>query len=509
MARPLTVPIERTAPPESLEIRPRKLRAWLETLPLTNSLECARRACDHLHALNRAKLDLDLRLDLLDAHRAFADALLEDLDAVCARSGLPLSPRARCALALGQELASEIALGYRIAAAESRGKILAFGAKRQVLVHLFRSMQYLGVAMHASYQSHSPAPRGLWRSMHEIFLHAEDEGIAHQSVEAESKRSIADLYCEWLLVALADPYHLARGEIDRILAQLRHARIALQLARSCPATPRGAHFVVDCESDDPPRPAREADGSLARGPWRILDANALVEALRARRMALSNDGLSAAARKAHGADAQALLEKLISLWGDRPQRSAERRRVDSRVGVCVGLNAITRWIAGDASAAVTPSVNEWYVLDQSARGLKVRRTDPHAYPVAVGEVVAIEWGDKAERTIGVVRWVMMTEEGGLEAGLQLLGEVARSVWLQPRNPEDTEFRLALVLDSGAPPERAEALLAPPGTYGDDRRLEVDDEGLVAPIRPTRLVERTGRFELFHFCACEGGSGAGE
>src|SRR5688500_5721614 len=124
MARTLTVPFERTAPPESLEIRPRKLRAWLDTLPLANSLECARRACDHLHAVNRAKLDLDVRLDLLDAHCAFTEGIFEDLDAVCARSGLPLSARARCALALGQELANEIALGYRVAAAESRGKIL-------------------------------------------------------------------------------------------------------------------------------------------------------------------------------------------------------------------------------------------------------------------------------------------------------------------------------------------------------------------------------------------------
>src|SRR5687767_13290765 len=248
MAPSLTVPVERTVAPESLETRPRRLKAWLETLPLTNSLECARRACDHIHALNRARLYLDLRLDLLDVHRAFADAILDDPDTICARSGLPLSARPRCALALGQELANELALGYKVAATESRGKIFGFGAKRQVLELLFRAMQYLRVAMRAGYRAHSPAPRGLWRSMHEIFLYAEQEGIATQPVEGDSKTSISDLYCEWLLVALADPYHLVRGEIDRILVQLHQARAPLALAKSCPATPRCAHFIVDCES---------------------------------------------------------------------------------------------------------------------------------------------------------------------------------------------------------------------------------------------------------------------
>jgi hypothetical protein len=505
MAASLTVPSDRKAPPETLEVKPRRLKAWLDTLPLTNSLECARRACDHVHALNRAKLDLDLRLDLLDVHSAFAETVLEDLDTICARSAVPLSARARCALALAQELARELALGYKVAAAEARGRLLGFGAKRQVLGHLGRVMHFLGVALRAGQRSHAPAPKGLWRELHEIYLYAEQEGLAGQSTGDDAKSTLAQTYCEWLLLALADPYRLARAEGERILAELRRARIPLMLGKTVPATPRAAHFIVDCESDEAPRPAREADETIGGSHWRILDANALVEALRVRKGVIANGALSGAAARALGPDPEGLLERLITLWGERPQRAFERERVESSVSICVGFRAITQWVAGQLSALDQAAANEWAVLDRSARGVKVRRAASHAYPVGVGEVVAIQWSEKPQRTIAVVRWVMLTEEGGVEAGLQLLGDITQSVSILPADAGEFDVRPALVLEPSDPAHPGEALLAAPGTF--DRR-EMALEGREA-VRATRLVEKSGRFELFGFAATQGAPGSAD
>jgi len=41
------------------------------------------------------------------------------------------------------------------------------------------------------------------------------------------------------------------------------------------------------------------------------------------------------------------------------------------------------------------------------------------------------------------------------------------------------------------------MLAGTGTYSDLREFEIEDEGFVTRVRATSLIERTGRFDLFH------------
>src|SRR5438477_195231 len=50
------VPAERNAPPRELEIRPKQVKAWIESLPLAQSVDAARKMSTHLAALNRAKI---------------------------------------------------------------------------------------------------------------------------------------------------------------------------------------------------------------------------------------------------------------------------------------------------------------------------------------------------------------------------------------------------------------------------------------------------------------------
>src|SRR6185369_7247964 len=64
----LSVPV-RTAAPKDLEIRPKQAKAWLEALPLAQSIEAAKMIRVNLVALSRAKVDVDDRLALLDAYR--------------------------------------------------------------------------------------------------------------------------------------------------------------------------------------------------------------------------------------------------------------------------------------------------------------------------------------------------------------------------------------------------------------------------------------------------------
>src|SRR5260221_5746011 len=125
-------PAERTAPPRDLEIRPKQVKAWIEALPHAQSAEAAKKMTAHLAALNRAKVDVDDRVQILETYLPFVATVLEELDAIYGKAALPLSTRAREALNQARGLAFELASGYRIAIMDNSGKLIAFVAKKQL-----------------------------------------------------------------------------------------------------------------------------------------------------------------------------------------------------------------------------------------------------------------------------------------------------------------------------------------------------------------------------------------
>ncbi|HYC37337.1 MAG TPA: hypothetical protein VEC19_13005 [Usitatibacter sp.] len=513
----LSIPPDRAVPPKDLELRPRHVKAWLESLPMQQAFEATRQLTAHLGAANRARFDLEARLQILEIYRPFAATLLDEMDAIYGKSTLPLGPRAREALTLARDFAAELALGYKIAAVEKSGKL--FGGKKQLPVLLLRAAEYVFVRLKASYKSYTPAPPGTWSDLHQLYLLADQEGLAREAADPETKATVADIYCEALMLSLTDPYRLPQGETDRVLAQLRGYRGLPALGQARPATPSGGHFLVPCDLDRPPKPALSANDDTGGPNWRLLDANPVVEKILMKKRAMETGQVSATLSKAMGPDGIALMAKLATLWGDPPKRTARRDPTKSTVALCVGMKAVTHFVSlepkldlatedemlrrgitmplfalpmDDASQPIP--VFEWDVVNQSAGGIKVRRMGPTQQPIAVGEVVGIKFTGKAHWTIGVVRWLTIFDEGGMEFGLQFLAAMARMVWVQPTITSSPQAKLGLLM--GDAPDQLDVLLTPINTFADLREFELDEEGNVTCVRASGLMEKTGRFELF-------------
>jgi hypothetical protein len=150
----------------------------------------------------------------------------------------------------------------------------------------------------------------------------------------------------------------------------------------------------------------------------------------------------------------------------------------------------------DASQPIP--VFEWDVVNQSAGGLKVRRLGATQQPIGVGEVLGVKLMDRSRWSVGVVRWLTMFDEGGMEFGIQFIGTLARPVWIQPTITSAPQAKYGLKLAFGGESGEPDALLTPPNTYSDLREFELSDHGETAHVRATSLIEKTGRFELFHF-----------
>lgn len=517
----LNAPTERTAPPRDLEIRPKQVKAWLDSLPIARAVEAGTKLILHASALNRAKVDLDVRLQILEIYRPFAATLFDELDAIYAKAALPLGPRGREALNLARGLAAEIAAGYKIALFDQTGKLISFGGKKQLPALVLRAIHYLSIELRASYKSYSPVPGGIWNDLHHLYLFADEKGIASEIGDAESKTTVHEAYTETLLLSLTDPYRLVQGEVDRIVAQLRSTRAIVTLGRERPVTRASAHFLVPCDTDKPPKPALSATDDTGGPNWRLLDSNPLVDKLRARKSAIETGNASATTTKSVGAEGLALLGKLMLLWGDPPKRAHRRDPMETSIAICVGLKSVGHFVSlqpkidaaneaevirkgitiplvavPDDEQSKAFDVHEWDVVNQSAGGVKVRRVADSLQQLNVGDVIGLKFMGKPRWTIGVVRWLTILDQGsGVEFGAQFLSTAAQLVWMQPTIAASPQAKAALLLADGI--GGTDSLLAPLNTYSDLREFEVEHDGHVSTVRATNLIEKTARFELFH------------
>jgi hypothetical protein len=520
----LALPEQRQSPPPDLEIRPKAFRAWVEALPLAQTLDSARKLAAYLAALNACRVSPDVRAELVEACRTHAQVLLEELQDVYVKSAQPLGPRGRDALAAARALAGELAIAYQVAAADTAARRLGFGLRKQQATLLVHATQCLAAQVIASFNAYSPVPAGAWKALHQIYLYAEQQEMVNDPGEHPDGVTVAQAYCETLLLSLTDAYRLAPGELNRIVEQIRSLRAPVTLSRQKPATRPGGHFLVPCDTDRGPKPALSANDDTGGPNWRVFDANPIVDRLRTRKQALESGNVSATMMKALGDDATVLLGKLITLWGDPPKRAYRRDPSDLTVAICVGLKAIAHFVTHDAKvdastqelalkkgitmpmpalveddeARMVP-IYEWAVVNQSAGGLKVRRAGGAMQPLAVGEVVGIRAPGKPHWTIAVVRWITTLDDGGAEFGLQYVGSAVRAVWAQATISNSRQSKQALLVEDEDSPG-AQLLAAPAGTYSELREFDLNAEGYSARMRASGVIELTGRFDLFHLCA---------
>lgn len=522
MTTELGLPTERTAPPKDVEVRPKQVKAWIEALPLAQSVDATKKVCLHLAAINRAKLDLDDRLQILEAYRPVAAVLLDELAAIYGKASMPIGGRAREALTLARDLAGGLAVGYRICIAERGARLLAFGAKKQLPLLVLRAMQYLSALMRAGYKSYTPIAPGVWRELHQLYLLADRERVLAEPADPETKDAVVTVYCECLLLALIDPYRLPPGEAERAVAQIRACRAPVTLGQVRPATRPGGHFIVPCDTDRPPKPALSANDDTGGPNWRLLDANPIVDRLRTRLNALETGNVSATTSKSVGPDGLALMAKLIVLWGDPPKRAYRRNPAEGTVAVCAGIKAIGHVVSAQSplgmqaqqdalrsgitmplpalavdEASQPIPVFEYDVVNASEGGLKVRRATSTPQAIAVGEVVGIKQPGKPW-TVAAVRWITAYDEGGMEFGVQFLASRASPVAVQPTiTSSGGQPRPALRLSDPDDPAMGDTLLTPTGTFSELREFEVVEGGETRCVRARQLIEKTSRFELFH------------
>jgi cyclic-di-GMP-binding protein len=521
----LSVPVSTKPLPKELETNPKKARAWVESLPLTKTIESGRTLAATIDALNRSKLAAEDRIALVETYRPVLAVLLDELDAIYAFASLPLGVKQREAFELARQITAECAFSYKMLVLEKTSKLIGFGNKKSLPLPIYRTMCQLLAQMLQSYKTYYPIPVGVWQEANNLFLYAEEQGFVAEPVDEESKASIADVYFEMLMLSLADPYRLMHKETDRVLELLRSNRGLVGLKTSAEGVDPSKAFVVALDADAAPRGLVQGNRPPAGNVMRLVDSSRLVERLHAKIKAGIGGSAANAAKSKATHDLTDLMGRLTRLWGDPPKRQFRRNPADTGVALCAGIKAISYF--AELTANETPEadaeairegrtipllkipndpmsqligVEEWHVLNQSANGLRLHREGGGNVAVTVGEAVGVRFVGGRGWNLGVVRWLTILDSNAMEFGVELLSPSVHSVTLVPTIGSGGRAIQSILLETTHPELPADTVLSAPDSFSDLREFELNDHGELTMVRANTLMERTSKFDLFQFHA---------
>lgn len=517
----LTFNVPRTdesGPQHPVETRPKATIAWLDRLPYASPADTAQQLLTALHALNRLPLSEDERYTLLALYHPVIARTAASLENLLAESGVPPLGQHRQSSMLLRDLLTEHSIGYKhvLLALDKR----RFGRPtRRIAEVTSRLLSALQDIQTACYLTYNEPPDGLWLEMHQLYQSAKVAGSADNAADDALPASL--VYRQSLLLALADPPHMSRAELN-------HTRMSLEkfaaLATLSPAVtntpPCGFVILTDIDRGPSQLPVDPKEGSL----W--LDTEALCRHLHETATRLQKGESSLSIGLPRGMESEPSLnlsKRLLKAWRPGAQRAFKRYASSgSSVQLVAGVSAIHRLLElltqtahfnTDAHdnlhisdvglvftppAAVTPT--RWTIINDSAAGLALSAAPDAPLNLKVGDALALRDDEAAAWSLAVIRWIRMRHTRQVELGVERLSPQMQSVWVRilhgarKMNPEPALFVPGL--PALKQPDR---LLLPRPLYRSGMDAEVRHP-LQQPYTLTfgRRLEHTPSFDLIDF-----------
>jgi len=336
----LNIP-EQTRPIEgSFDTRPKQVEAWIEALPIANTGECARQIYGALCEINRLAIPETDRVKAMEAFRAPVYHVTEVLKKHYVHQNLPLSPKNQKVAELSIQLHSQMALGYKSVIQSKLSKTFSLLSNKTLTKSIHRAIRYLSNVMLCAYQIYIQHPEHVWLHIHQLYLYAEKNNFHHELVKdhivAESMldSSIADLYAQILLLALAGPYRLRQNITDTVYTALQ------TWAPSCRVIPLGANpdsdyaFTINLNTDAAPGYFRD-DGATDPALCRVVDTQEMTQVI--------SDALRNASPTTIGIP-EDILKRLLMTWSGKSHRAFSRSAKSNEIAITLGLSATHHYI---------------------------------------------------------------------------------------------------------------------------------------------------------------------
>lgn len=517
------------------------LNRWLAGRSKENLSNSARSLFGILQDINERVFDVRLRAKLLDT---LADPVREicwELDTRHLGKPLPLTSQQRGWGMLAREFQFALGEGYAQVALDQLkpGNRVPLLRRRSVRGALHRAIGFLSFALVKSYLLYMPVPSGIWRQLHQLYVIARMNQLANPVNKAVLKdfevmpTTIAELYMQAMLFAMASPYRLNQEDILTVYALCGHlASQSLILSPDQAPIDRSALFGFNPEEDHAPRHVAEDPDAGRQTLW-FFDVSRPTSAL-----AEPIEAASAGDERLVHLDVDAqehtmslqLGRHLFHAWSDRVVRRYRRLSVRHSLSAVVGMTYVHFKIGGDLdfqslinrnlrklgvgdgyqdalaqpqSVDRHPIVTRCRVLDQSLGGYRLQWPEGSRVRARVGGLLALSQRADAEQgewLVAVFRWLRAQDDGSLEAGIELMGRKATAVVLNNTagSAAGSPQRGLLIRGTNEDGTAFRHLLLPPTMTADTDALSVTlptRDGLLEPvaIKLGQMVEKTATY----------------
>lgn len=369
-----------------------------------------------------------------------------------------------------------------------------------------------------------------WRRLHRLYAFAEQRGFTDQSVshpvfKGDAEITAAESYAHALLMHLANPHEQTPRQQVIIARWLERWARKVAVTEERPADTGVPPLAADLEgSSGASRQPLQGDSV------RYIELDDVGRSIRKRISLLRNGeppealglGSDVPASMASG-----MLTMLYHQWcEDKTARTHARRPASKNARLSTGLSAIHYYITGEPfrqpgikteltqkerneiatfgrvstrheeTVAQSFTLEQWVIADESLAGFRIERPeDGGSGRFLHHQLVAIRPSDARVFILGTFRWLAVSENYELRAGVRALPGVPQGVAIRPTglNAVSEKYVQALALPAVAALHSPPTLIIPAGWYKPRRVLEVHSDQ-ARQLLLTGVLERGADFE---------------
>lgn len=535
--------------------QPKKLQQWVDALPVMNMGETARQLYEFIQELNRLQLDSRQRFQLLEIIRPSILLVCDSLQKHYLNQALVLPEKARRVASLAQALQGHLANGYKLVAVRGMRKVKDKTVRRAVATAIHRATTALGDTLLRCYQLYFSCPRHLWLELHQLYLLAEVNGLATQTVmeEDEKPSTVQSAYSRCLLLSTAKPNQLRQQELALVY---RAAERWADFVSIREASSSDDLFVFDLQADRPP--IYRTHASQVTDGWRYIDSARLVEAMAACRRDPEDASLSIPAGMDEG-----LLDHLQQVWGALTERAFRRVAETGEIELCFGLVGVHYFLSGKtpfeamvergslsvrkeadsnrflnnirasdqskqdqadpwAKAFQTEFAGEAINMDELAGAPRSEIKLPENYfcqkvnaspggyclswqgntpsLLRTGELLALRDQVHSQWMLAVIRWVTQLPNHGARFGVELLAPGGRPVAARAlrKQGQESDYMRAILLPELSAVGQPATLLLPTVGFNEGVKVELVESGEASRVQLLRRVQGMSGFSQYPF-----------
>lgn len=324
------------------------IQRWLEDLPKVHDSKIIEAVIAKLKESNRLELKPEFRFEIAECFISQIELLTENAARRHEQLEFPISKQERLASDRVQELLTEMCVSYKRV-------VLDLAAGRQGDVNallpsaLLQATRLLVVRVLQGYVLYTPAAKGIWKELHQLYRYAEQIDVTHTRVEHLADQTVGDIYKKILLLSLSNPFHLMQGEVGIAYHKLSKWALSCRMRHPDeypPQDPRefyAGRFFVDLAADEPPgygltgnrKPPTEA---------RILEVKPVMQIAEAQIRQMTLKGQLPLRERL----TRDLFRRLRIAWNGRPPRASGRTKLEGELHIVSGLRACHQAITGEA-----------------------------------------------------------------------------------------------------------------------------------------------------------------